>query len=496
MSVTRIWEAPRVTLPYTEAQWAAIDATGSAVDARLQADDVRLTQGGEPTFVSFDDRDGAEWNTEAMGPTKLGLSAQLMERLRARYGAGGLLHHGQGKWYPGEQLPRWSLNLYWRRDGEPMWATPALLAPPAAEPKATDDDARRLIEGIATRLGISTTHAFPAFEDTWYYLWREQRLPSNVDPLDARLSDPHERDRLRRVFEQGLDRVLGYGLPVMRNPNARGRPWLSSPWFLRGGHCYLVPGDSPMGWRLPLASQPWVLPDDYPWVQPPDPFAADEALPTRAALDAEADGLPAGEAAAARLDAPATVVRTALCVEARQGRLYVFMPPTSALDDYLGITAAVEAAATELGLPLVVEGYEPPKDPRLARLSVTPDPGVIEVNVQPASSWEQLVEQTTYLYDRHTRRGCRPRSSCSMAAIPAPAAATISCSAVPRRPTARSCAGPICCAAWSRTGTTTRHFAICSRDCSSGRPARRRASTKRATTRSTKSRSRWPSCAG
>ena len=118
MSVTRVWEAPRVTLPYTDAQWSGIEALGHRVDDDLRKNDVRLTQGGEPTFVSVDDRDGAEWNTEAMGPTKRLLSADLMDKLRLKYGDGGLLHYGQGKWYPGEQLPRWSLNLYWRKDKE------------------------------------------------------------------------------------------------------------------------------------------------------------------------------------------------------------------------------------------------------------------------------------------------------------------------------------------------------------------------------------------
>src|SRR6187399_2129831 len=128
MSVRRIWEAPRVTLPYSDAQWAAIDMLGNRVDADLVRQDVRLTQGGEPTFVSVDDREGGEWNTEAMGPTKRILSVELMERLRQKYGQGGLLHFGQGKWYPGEQLPRWSLNLYWRKDGELLWHDPDLIA--------------------------------------------------------------------------------------------------------------------------------------------------------------------------------------------------------------------------------------------------------------------------------------------------------------------------------------------------------------------------------
>ena len=93
----------------------------------LVADDVRLTMGGEPTFVSIDDPDGAEWNTAAMGPDKRRLAIELYERLKQHYAPQGLAHFGQGKWYPGEPLPRWSLTCFWRRDGEPIWRDPELL---------------------------------------------------------------------------------------------------------------------------------------------------------------------------------------------------------------------------------------------------------------------------------------------------------------------------------------------------------------------------------
>src|SRR4051812_27656714 len=240
MSVTRIWEAPRVTLPYTDAQWAAIEVLGHKVDADLVAGDVRLTQGGEPTFVSIDDREGGEWNTDAVGPTKRILSADLMDRLRVHYGAGGLLHYGQGKWYPGEQLPRWSLNLFWRRDREPLWTDPALYASERVDGTVTATQAKAFLDGVAQRLALDAKNIFPAYEDTWYYLWRERRLPSNVDPFDARLADPMERERLRKLFTQGLDAVVGHVLPVMRNPRPDAAPrWQSGSWFLRGERCYL-----------------------------------------------------------------------------------------------------------------------------------------------------------------------------------------------------------------------------------------------------------------
>ncbi len=423
MQVTRVWEAPRVTLPYTDAQWSEIEALGHAIDDDLHRDDVRLTQGGEPTFVSVDDRDGAEWNTDAMGPTKRQLSAMLMDKLRLKYGAGGLLHFGQGKWYPGEQLPRWSLNLFWRKDGEPIWTHPELFADEHVDYRVTDVQAKALLHGVARRLGVDDRYIFPAFEDAWYYLWRERKLPTNVDPFDSRLTDPLERKRLAQVFTQGLEKVVGHVLPVARDaaesrdPPAPSR-WKTGPWFLRAERCYLVPGDSAMGYRLPLDSQPWAGDTDMPWVHPPDPTQTYAPLPRGSSLrmapaaaetttgtttGAATETEPAAESADVdRAPAPhesaASIARTALSAEPRNGRLYVFMPPTSALEDYLELVAAVEDSAFELGLPVILEGYEPPRDPRLAVLRVTPDPGVIEVNIHPAHDWGELVEQATHLY--------------------------------------------------------------------------------------------------
>jgi transglutaminase-like putative cysteine protease len=117
MSVRRVFESPRVTKPYSVAQWDAIVMLGREVDRDLQQRDVRLTMGGEPTFVSVTDQDAAEWTTAALGPTKRVRAAQLLWRLKAHFGANGFVHFGQGKWYPGEQLPRWALGCYWRADG-------------------------------------------------------------------------------------------------------------------------------------------------------------------------------------------------------------------------------------------------------------------------------------------------------------------------------------------------------------------------------------------
>lgn len=417
MQVTRIWEAPRVTKPYSEESWAEIDAMGGQVDEDLLRLDVRLTQGGEPTFVSVDDRDGAEWNTEAMGPTKRILGASLLDKLRHEYAPHGLRHYGQGKWYPGEQLPRWSLNIFWRKDGEPLWLNPNLVADESVNYGVTADDAAIFLQGVAERLGVAAKWVFPAFEDVWYYLWRERRLPENVDPFDARLDDPLERDRLRKVYMQGLESVIGHVLPIARADDTR--RWQSGPWFLREERCYLIPGDSAIGYRLPLDSQPWCSQGDFPYTNPADPTVDQPQLPTHHQLRLRVGGTVQSAVAKAHgrgdylecgdlfknvqrpkmFESAGWITRTAMCAQPRDGKLYLFMPPTVCLEDYLEVLAAVEATAEAMGLPVIVEGYEPPRDVRLSVLRVTPDPGVIEVNVQPVSTWAELSQQTEFLYD-------------------------------------------------------------------------------------------------
>ncbi len=411
MSVTRVWEAPRVTKPYTEAEWQAIDALGRTVDAELTALDARLTMGGEPTFVSIDDPDAPEWTTQALGPTKKAMAAELYHRMRAHYAPHGLVHFGLGKWYPGEPLPRWSLTCFFRQDGEPLWNSPALIAD-EREPKGADGTlAARFLHGVAARLGVPEERVFPAYEDVYYYLWRERRLPANVDPFDARLDDPLERERLRRVFAQGLDAPVGYVLPLRRGSSGA---FESGSWFLRSERCYLIPGDSPLGLRLPLDSLPWLAEADRPVVFGPDPGQPTSRLPSHVELRRQSrlpstasgprgdgpkgPGTPTETAPLPGVSAP-SIVRTALCIEPRGGVLYVFMPPTESLEDYVAIVAAVEATAEAEGHPVLFEGYEPPRDTRLQHFRITPDPGVIEVNIHPASNWDEQVEQTTFLYE-------------------------------------------------------------------------------------------------
>ena len=399
MSVSRIWEAPRVTKPYTEAEWLAIEKLGQCVDADLQAHDVRLTMGGEPTFVSIDDPDGEEWNTAAMGPNKKRLAANLYRRLRERYGPQGLVHFGQGKWYPGEQLPRWSLNCYWRKDGEPIWQNDKLIADESTPGNSDERIASRFLRDVARRLGLDEQSVFPAYEDVFYYLWRERKLPVNVDPFDSRVEDELERKRLARVFSQGLKQAVGDVLPLTRDDGG----WRSSPWFLREDRCYLIPGDSPMGYRLPLDSQPWVADADRPHIFPPDAMVTRPPLPARTQLHLQVlDAKQVSESpehVPAKHESAKELTRTALCAEPRNGVLYIFMPPLRTLEDYLELVAAVESSAEAMHQPVLLEGYEPPGDSRLANFRITPDPGVVEVNVHPATYWDELLDRTTFLYE-------------------------------------------------------------------------------------------------
>lgn len=468
MSIARVHEDPRVTKPYTEEQWEQITALGHEIDQHLCADDVRLTMGGEPTFVSIDDMEGDEWQTAAVGPTKRRLADELIHRLRERFAPGGFMHYGQGKWYPGETLPRWAMRTYWRRDGKPLWRNPEWFADIEDDYGHTVADATKFARALAERLQVNPDHAIPGYEDSMYYAWRERRLPANVNPLDSKLEDEQERARIAKVFEQGLTSPVGVVLPLRYRWWDAVPRWESGAWVVRSDEMFLIPGDSPMGYRLPLASLWYVGGEsrlgDYFEV---DPLAAEEEEQRIAQLRALANGsagmginrVAARRSAGSRIvpqhayagggegegggngfgdgtggpsewnqphgglhgsdsnGSPATVdgpwtpgadvVRTALCVEPREGKLHVFFPPVDRASVYFDLVEAVEDTCEATGLPVVIEGYLPPYAPGIEHIKVTPDPGVLEVNVHPAHSWDELVNITTGVYDdaRLTRLG-------------------------------------------------------------------------------------------
>lgn len=467
MSVVRTHEDPRVTKPYTEEQWAEIDFLGQQVDEHLRSADVRLTMGGEPTFVSVDNPDDPQWTTEALGDEKNRLANELMDRMKLRLGDFPLIHHGQGKWYPGEPIPRWAKTCYVRKDGLPVWSNPSLLAAEGIDHGHTDRDAKMLADQIAIRLQVGQEHVAVAFEDAIYHLWQEQRLPPRVDLSREKFRDSLDRKRLARVLEQGLENPAGYVLPLMYNRDAAVPHWISGLWRTRTDRINLIPGDSPIGYRLPLQSLDTLPQSDqefYAALTPtaergelPDPMSLRvqsrmPALPEPSKWPGDVSPRPVAPgfsgqsqvATAARLDRKSgssssnghgngrsepssemepnwtpleksseksvegtDAIPFALCVEVRKGTLHVFMPPTDRLEQYLEILAAVEDSAEDLKLPVIIEGYKPPGDHRLKSFSITPDPGVIEVNVQPAESWNELKEITEGLYEdaHHSRLG-------------------------------------------------------------------------------------------
>jgi uncharacterized protein (DUF2126 family) len=397
-----------VTKPYSEAQWQAMLDLGHQVDEQLAADDVRLTMGGEPTFVSIDDMDGAEWNFTALSAKKRELAEKLFLRLQQHFAVGAMLHFGQGKWYPGEPLPRWALGCWWRADGKALWRDPALIALAPAPRPLTDADALRYICSVARELGLDERFVIPAYEDIAHAVDQEQRWPENFDPVQADLNDADERKRIAGLIGGGLGAARGYVLPLKPLPRATGKggsgadkaaqvdsqvSFRSSRWPLRREHLYLIPGDSPLGLRLPLASLPWVAPEDIEVDHGRDPFDIPGDLP------------PPAPRGGAKADVPKAVqearevVHTALCVEVRAGMLHVFLPPVALLEDFVALLDGVEAAAAVLKLPVRLEGYTPPADPRLQVFRITPDPGVIEVNIHPAKNWPELVANIQTLYD-------------------------------------------------------------------------------------------------
>ncbi|SBT16791.1 hypothetical protein MGA5115_00875 [Marinomonas gallaica] len=398
--VIRIHEDPRVTKPYDDDEWENIKALGHAVDKRLEEGDVRLTMGGEPTFVSIDDMDSEQWNTDALGADKLRLAKDLLLRMKQEFGANGLLHYGQGKWYPGEEVPRWALGCFWRTDGEALWQDPSYLARVDKDYGHTEKDAGRFGQALCKKLKLDAQFLQPSYEDTLYYLWLERSLPDDVNPRKATLKDDLERRRLAKLLSRGLERVSGYVLPIEFD----GAKWQSSLWPMRSDVITLIPGDSPMGYRLPLNSLPAIKEED----QTPecDPFAERGPLPAFSQSDAPKT-TPQVRTLQARMaqrqaakNATKPIIRTALCVEAREGRLHLFLPPLENLEHYVSLLHSIEKVATELKLPVVIEGYEPPKDPRMQKFLITPDPGVIEVNIHPAKNWNELLHNTETLYEQ------------------------------------------------------------------------------------------------
>jgi uncharacterized protein (DUF2126 family)/transglutaminase-like putative cysteine protease len=403
MYVTRVHEDPRVTKPFTQTQWQAIRQMGFYVDSQLQEADVRLTQGGEPTFVSVDNMEGAEWNIAALGEEKWQLANALLKRMQARFAVGEVTHFGQGKWYPGEPLPRWALNVYWRKDGLAIWRNKLLLADHPAEIPVSM--LQRFIVQLAQRLDLNPNYGMPAYEDPWLAINEESRLPHNIDVQSHELKRPEIRRHLAKQLREGMQTIQAYVLPLKAIGGVE-VGWQSSSWPLRHDRLYLLAGDSPAGLRLPLNSLPWVHPDEAVIDPPRDPFDDRSTLSDYPLHKSSQYPFPSPKPYQ-KNPTSKEVIHTALVLEVREGFLYVFMPPLMYLESWLSLVASIESCAMKLNQPVRLEGYPPPRDSRMESFSVTPDPGVIEVNIHPADSWRALEERTQALYElaKQTRLG-------------------------------------------------------------------------------------------
>ncbi len=375
-SVTRVHQDPRVTRPYTSEQVEDLQRLGRHVDERLTGAGLELTMGGEPTFVLLEDPTAPQWTVAADGPGKRQLADRLAVRLAEHYAAGGIIQRSQGRWYPGEDSPRWEIGLVWRADGVPLWNDRALLAGPD-DPPAADavERAAALAARLATGAGLPSSQVHPCFEDPLAALAQELREPAGPPPgTDPLTPDP--------AFVAGLDAAettaAAWALPLA--PSWFGGAWTSARWRTRRGRVVLVPGSYPAGMRLPLDSLAWqdpASPGEASYVTVEEPLP--EPTEGLRAVVGEADQAPA---------------RSALVVEAREGLVHVFLPPLEQLERFLELVRLVERSAAAIGTPVVLEGYGPPPDPRVRTLAVTPDPGVLEVNLHPTSGWAELSEVT------------------------------------------------------------------------------------------------------
>jgi uncharacterized protein (DUF2126 family)/transglutaminase-like putative cysteine protease len=429
--VIRIHEDPRVTKPYSEEQWATILALGNKVDEDLEKGDMRLTMGGEPTFVSIDDMEAKEWNTGADGPQKRKLGARLIKRLKSAFAPGGFIHKGQGKWYPGEPLPRWQYATYWRKDGKAIWTNESSLDLDEGPSAFTLAQAKVLAIELTKFLNVPEEHIHPAMEDAFYFLWEENKVPVNVDPYQANLNDPVERQKLAELLVTGLGAPVGYVIPL--EWNYWSNHWLTCEWPFRNKNLVLIPGNSSIGLRLPLKSLAAIsdkktqraversafeeLPvlenfQDKVQRRYHEPVTVQE-LPREFYQEDKLVGEehqqgPKGQRTKKEIEPEGRinttfdiyVIRTALCLEVREGKICVFMPPLKYIEQYMDLLASLEAAAEKLSLKVVIEGYEPPHDNRVTKLSLSPDPGVLEVNIHPAKSWKELLKNYNLLFEQ------------------------------------------------------------------------------------------------
>jgi len=402
MILKRIAEPPRVTKPFSQHQWNEINKLGKKIDAAGKKADLRLTIGGEPTFISTENRDALEWNTAALGDEKWDKAVELLFRLRKKFGPQASVHFGQGKWYGGESMPRWALGFFWRKDGQKVWNNDELIAQPNRKKpaKINPEQTEKFAKKLSQSLGIDENCAIPAYEDIPHILMRERILPIAGKIIDEAANDD-EIKRLLKLDKKDLGKPRAFVLPILYS--IKRKKWISNLWKFKSDHMFLIPGDSAAGFRMPLNSIPFVKGADEEVPPLRSNFDNLPKLPEWTKLYKNAQNnlkkIPDPKESAYLKKDPNGYVRTAICIEARDGALRVFLPPTYYAEHYLELVASIEATADALKIPVIIEGYEPPRDLRMENFHVTPDPGVIEVNVHPASNWDELKFINETIYD-------------------------------------------------------------------------------------------------
>jgi len=337
-----------------------LNAQGRLADAKLKAQNLVLTQGGEPTFVPYD-TSAPEWNLAALGPEKLKYARLLAQALVTTQFPGAVILQSFGKHYPGEPLPRWQINIYKSRSGAPLWQDLRRLRL-GQDHIAAGDPAmpKQFIAALAKSLGLDDT-SLPAYEDLEAKLRfissdeTTHLLPRFSRSKRAFVSRPLPDDineKWQAYFEPA-----GWVLPLEHN----GEQWSTGEWILpEGDDLTLFPGDSPVGLRLPLHR------------------------------------LPEG------------AIRRGLSVELRDSELIVFLPPLPSFACFAELVRAIETLAHKLNLPpLRLEGYTPPRDDELESMALTSDPGVLEVNLPPADNWPDFERFIRGLYKSAESIGMR-----------------------------------------------------------------------------------------
>ncbi len=387
-TVDRINEAPRSTKPLTKDQWAEVVSLGYDVDAMLDGNNVGLMMGGEPTFISVEDMESEQWNTDADGKDKRLLAFELTKKLKASFAPNALLHFGQGKWYPGEPVPRWQQSIYWRKDQQNLWAEETLIQNPTIPASYSTKDLQRLMTSLCANLGLNQNCLQTAFEDEFYYMWQKDKLPVNIDDIEDD-SSSIKRQTILKILEQGLDKPVGYVLPVKWNYNMD--DWETCQWNFKRDKLFLIPGNSQIGYRLPLDSIPWEEETVDDIVVPGDHFETIQLWPTEKLAQRY-------EKRQADKSLSKQMFKTAICAEIVDGRIHLFLPPIDETNQFLDLLFAIEQTVKTLNLAIVIDGYQPPHHNDLVKLAVTPDPGVIEVNIHPAASWKEVVNNYEILF--------------------------------------------------------------------------------------------------